>query len=98
MFQLEKFEILKTNDVQSGISLTFTTGNAITVSFSEIPSTATTKEEKAEWLKNRLNELLTVGTYPAGHPLAGQPIRHYKANVVALTDTPFTVAVSIEAV
>ncbi len=94
MFQIERFDILRdATGVQTGISLQFSTGQTVAVDFADIPESAGTAAEKARWLADRLNEMLVVGTRPDG-----SPIRHYKANVVALAETPFTVGVSIEAV
>lgn len=93
MFQIDKFSVLKNDaEEQTGIKIAFVSGQSVQVNFSEIPAGATTVEAKAAWLKERLNELLVVGTKPDG-----SPIRHYKANVVGLSDNPLAVAVSVEA-
>jgi hypothetical protein len=82
MFQIDKFQILKNAEGnQTGISIKFFSGEDITVNFDDIPS-GLSATQKAEWLKSKLNELL------------GQ---HYKANVVLVNESPFTVGVSVEA-
>ncbi len=94
MFQIDGFNVLRDGDVQTGISINFTNGQVVEVMFSDIPSSLGDPAAKAQWLKDRLNELLVAGT----NPITGELIRHYKANVVALSDNPFTVGVSVEAV
>lgn len=88
MFQIEKFEMLKDGEDQSGIRIEFTTGEVVEVAFSDIPESRTTLDQKASWLQERLNELLTT---PSGK-------RHYTAKVVGLQADPLKVAVAIEAV
>lgn len=93
MFQIEKMEVLTSAGAQTGVKLTFSSGETVQVLFSEIPSDRTTAGEKAEWLKSRLNELLTVGTRPDG-----SPVQHYRANVVPVSESPFAVGFAFEAV
>lgn len=87
MFQIDKFEMIMNGPDQAGIRVSFMSGEVVEVLFADIPETRTTKEQKAAWLQDRLNELMTT---PSGQ-------RHYTAKVVGLQDSPLKVAVSIEA-
>jgi hypothetical protein len=94
MFQIQRAEILKdAQGAQTGVKVTFESGQEIAIDFDEIPASITSASAKAQWLKEQLMERLIVG-----HKLDGTPIRHYKVNVVAVSEDPFAIAWSWEAV
>jgi hypothetical protein len=93
MFQIKQAEILKdAQGVQTGVRVVFESGQEISLGFDEIPSNLTSASAKAQWLKEQLMEQLVVGHRPDG-----TPIRHYKVNVVAVSEDPFAIAWSWEA-
>lgn len=87
---MKRFQLEKTVVDDLGIALTFSDGEVVRADFAEVPS----GEDPGEVLTQLLNERLVVGQDDQGNPL-----RHYKANVITLdaSTNPPRVAVSVSA-